>query len=88
MMDEEMAIPERLSAFCRRLMRGARYRIGKHLPPRMAAESTLYGGEKVPVCPRCGELVYYSKSCIVCGQRFRKDSVTVGEVIDRAAAEL
>ena len=83
MIPEEMTLGDRLRGVWLGFRVRTRFRIGKLLPPRMPKTSTLYGGKTVPVCPRCGDLVYYPKQCVSCGQRFKEDSITIGEVIDR-----
>lgn len=76
---------ERLKVFLRMLRHRIRFSIGKRLPPRETIISERHGRVDVEVCPRCGDLIYCSTQCVMCGQRFKGDPKTVGEVLDRAA---
>jgi len=84
MMDEEMGLLDRLRGVWLGFRVRTRFAIGKRRKPRKPKLSPIYGGKVVPVCPRCGELVYYPQQCVTCGQRFTGDVTTIGEVIDRA----
>lgn len=57
------------------------FSIGKRLPPRETRIERI-GGDAVPICPRCGDFVYYKTQCVACGQRFKGNTKTVGEVLD------
>lgn len=59
-----------------------RFRLVSMLPAEEPEEGTVYNGKPIPVCPRCGDFVYYRKQCIHCGQRFTEGSRTIGEVMD------
>ena len=67
-----------------RCRHGIRFLIGKHLKPRETALSAKPWQAGMQICPRCGELVYHRQMCIMCGQRFKGNVKTVGEVMDRA----
>ena len=88
MIDEEMSLMDRLRGVWLGVKVRTRFRIGSRLLPRMPKEKAIYGGKTVPVCPRCGDLVYYPKQCVSCGQRFKCDATTIGEVIDRDTAAI
>ena len=83
MMDEEMGLVDRLRGVLLGFRVRIRFAIGKRLPPRTPKAKAISGGRTVYTCPRCGDLVYYPKQCVSCGQRFKCDAVTVGEVLDR-----
>ena len=87
MIQEEMTLRDRLRGVWLGIRVRSRYAMGKRLPPRMPKTTTMYGGRTVPICPRCGDLVYYPKSCVTCGQRFKCESMTIGEVLELATED-
>ena len=59
-----------------------RFFIGKKLPPRPIINEKICG-LMLPTCPRCGDMVYYRKQCVSCGQRFLNVTDTLGSVIEK-----
>lgn len=55
------------------------------LPDRQIAWQMTGDNDFVPVCPRCGEFVYYRNQCVWCGQHFLPGAKTVGEVMDHGS---
>ncbi len=82
MMEEEMGLLDRMRGVWLGFRVRTRYAIGKRRRPRKPKLSTIFGDKAVPVCPRCGDLVYYPKQCVTCGQRFIGNVTTIGEMID------
>ena len=78
--DMRMNLKSRVEWILATWKRRIRFSIGKRLPPRGIAWKQR-GTQMLPVCPRCGDMVYYGNQCVYCGQRFLDGTVTVGEVI-------
>ena len=78
---DRMSAGERLTRVLRAFRDKVGFSIGKRLPPRKTRTERI-GGDAVPICPRCGNFVYYRTQCVDCGQRFKGNTKTVGEVLD------
>ena len=66
---------------CRRIKSKINFFIGSRLPDAHI-EWDYLKGLPVPICPRCGEYVYYKSQCTKCGQHFLPDAKTLGEVLE------
>lgn len=83
MMDDlEMGYWRGKKTFLQRCRMKIRFFIGSRLPDARIEWKTARNGKAVPVCPRCGDFVYYKNQCISCGQHFLPGAVTIGEVMD------
>ena len=65
----------------RRIKRKINFFIGSRLPDAHIEWDYLQG-LPVPICPRCGEYVYYKTQCTRCGQHFLPDAKILGEVLE------
>ena len=65
----------------RRIKRKINFFIGSRLPDAHIEWDYLQC-LPVPICPRCGEYVYYKTQCTRCGQHFLPDAKTLGEVLE------
>ena len=82
-MDElEMTYWERRKTFLQLCRRKIRFFIGSRLPDARIEWKTARNGKQVPVCPRCGDFVYYKRQCTSCGQHFLPGAITIGEALD------
>lgn len=80
-MDEmKEPISFRIADRCRRIKRKIRFFIGARLPDA-SIEWTYLDGMPVPICPRCGDYVYYKNQCTQCGQHFLPGAETIGGVL-------
>jgi len=79
--EDRMSTGERLLRVLRDFREKVGFSIGKHLPARETRTERI-GEDLIPVCPRCGDFVYCKTQCVVCGQRFKGETKTIGEVID------
>ena len=82
--DMKMPLSERLSIMKHRIKRKTRFFIGSRLPDA-AIEWNYLDGMPVPVCPRCGDYVYYKNQCTQCGQHFLPGAETIGGVLSARA---
>ena len=83
--DMRIGLKSRLEWILATWKRRIRFSIGKRLPPRGIAWKQR-GTQMLPVCPRCGDYVYYTKQCF-CGQRLLPGAKTIGEVLDHGHEE-
>lgn len=83
--DMRTPVSVRLEMFLHRCRRRIRFFIGSRMPDAGIAWKQVNGGRDVPVCPRCGEYVYYADQCCGCGQHFLPGAVTIGEVMERGS---
>ena len=80
-MDELRTTPgERARLFLHRWKNRIRFFIGSRLPDAGIKWKSVKGG-KLPVCPRCGDYVYYERQCTQCGQHFLPGARTIGDVL-------
>ena len=82
-MDELRTTPgEKVRHFLNRWKQRIRFFIGSRLPDRAIIWRDVgYGKKHLPVCPRCGDYVYYERQCTQCGQHFLPGARTIGDVL-------
>lgn len=78
--DMKMSLGRRVELRFQRLRGKLRFFIGSRLPDAGIKWKSVKGG-KLPVCPRCGDYVYYERQCTQCGQHFLPGARTIGDVL-------
>lgn len=80
--DMRTPLSVRIGFLFRKIRDRIRFFINSRRPDEKVKWRTVKGGKQIPCCPRCGEYVYYATQCTRCGQRFMKNTVTIGQVLD------
>ena len=76
---------ERMKLFFRTMKHKIKFFIVSRLPNEHIEWTIGIDGFCVPVCPRCGEYVYYKNQCVNCGQHFLPGAETIGGVLNARA---